>query len=451
MNAIIRQENRKKYLLIKRERLDNDYRERMLKNNNISGVIKTRTENFNGEEFWSLEIGAMRSLTEKFDGGKMRYPELKNFFNGYAELLKMLDEYLLSDTELIYEPEYIYWDEDRNMPLFGYIPGKDSGDGEAALAEFLVEAADQKDLEAVKLAGQFFNDVCEGTVSLEKLIGKERSAITEIPIIKMPEFRGDERSIASGPEVNIRKIEYETPESGSMERAEKKNTRNGIIICALMTLLAAGCYAAVLFDPDILTALGFSEDDYLTAGAIIAVFFAVAMIAVIHLYKRRNAECEEKGIFENNEEQYREYRSDYLENAMQRQGAEIKAEKSYGTNYFQENEAGEETVLLNDCVRSSGELHLVGMVNGENVDLSVNDETYTIGKLQGRVQGFINDRSVSRIHACIRRNSGRYFLCDLNSTNGTCVNDRKLERDENAEICAGDIIKFAHVTMKVVV
>ena len=91
MNAIIRQENRKKYLLIEREHSENDYKERMLKNNNIPGILKLQTENFNGEEFWSFEIGSMRSIADVFDGGKLRYPELKSFFRGYAELQKSQD------------------------------------------------------------------------------------------------------------------------------------------------------------------------------------------------------------------------------------------------------------------------------------------------------------------------------------------------------------------------
>lgn len=439
MNAIIRQENRKKYLLIEREHSENDYKERMLKNNNIPGILKLQTENFNGEEFWSFEIGSMRSIADVFDGGKLRYPELKSFFRGYAELQKRLEEYLLCDDEIIYEPEYIYWDDDKKKPFFVYVPGCRESDGEELLAEFLVEAADQKDPEAVKLAGKFFNDVCDGVVSIEKLLGNDREGVTEIPIIRLPELKMEYKA---EPQVNISRIDYCPPEQGEMEKAQKKNVRNGIIICAMMTLAAAGCYAAVLLDPQVLTLLGFSEDDYLKAGAVIAVFFAAAMIGVIHLYKKRSIECEEGKIFENNEEQYREYRSDYLTNAMQMQGKKLRSEKAYGYE--------EETVLLNDRAAGGDTLHLIGMVNGESVDLAVRDETFTIGKARARVHGCIEDKNVSRVHACIRRNAGRYFLCDLNSTNGTSVNGRKLEKDENAEICAGDVVKFAHVTMKVV-
>ena len=70
-----------------------------------------------------------------------------------------------------------------------------------------------------------------------------------------------------------------------------------------------------------------------------------------------------------------------------------------------------------------------------------------IGKMRNKADGVISDSKVSRIHACIREDKGRYYLSDLNSTNGTCINDRKLSHNETAELSDGDTVRFAGISM----
>jgi pSer/pThr/pTyr-binding forkhead associated (FHA) protein len=48
------------------------------------------------------------------------------------------------------------------------------------------------------------------------------------------------------------------------------------------------------------------------------------------------------------------------------------------------------------------------------------------------------DRRVSRIHCRILRDGAAYVVIDAGSKNGTCLNDRRIER---GEIQAGDVIK----------
>jgi len=70
-----------------------------------------------------------------------------------------------------------------------------------------------------------------------------------------------------------------------------------------------------------------------------------------------------------------------------------------------------------------------------------------IGKMRNKADAVLLDPKVSRIHACIREEGGRYFLSDLNSTNGTAVNERVLKGSETAELFDGDMLRFADVTL----
>jgi len=66
---------------------------------------------------------------------------------------------------------------------------------------------------------------------------------------------------------------------------------------------------------------------------------------------------------------------------------------------------------------------------------------YAIGRTNANDM-VMADHTVSREHAIIRIDRGRYFVTDLGSTNGTVVNGRRLEREEELNIIGGDEISF---------
>src|SRR6185295_12309577 len=69
------------------------------------------------------------------------------------------------------------------------------------------------------------------------------------------------------------------------------------------------------------------------------------------------------------------------------------------------------------------------------------DDTITIGRMRGNTIVIDND-SVSLVHAKITRVEGRFFLKDLNSTNGTLVNGQTISE---APLRNLDRIRFADV------
>ena len=71
---------------------------------------------------------------------------------------------------------------------------------------------------------------------------------------------------------------------------------------------------------------------------------------------------------------------------------------------------------------------------------------FVVGKMKNRVDEVINDEGISRIHAMLKEQDGRYFISDLNSLNGTGLNGRLLEVNETAEITNGDTVSFANTS-----
>jgi len=84
-----------------------------------------------------------------------------------------------------------------------------------------------------------------------------------------------------------------------------------------------------------------------------------------------------------------------------------------------------------------------GRNRGARYDLSTSDGVVSIGREAGNfIQ--LDDNEVSRRHAEIRRVDGTFFVGDLTSSNGTYVNNRKVER---AELTSGDQIQVGRTVM----
>ncbi len=450
----------------------------MLLKNSIKGVAKLQLTFLNGEAFYRIDLKKYKSLKEYFDGRKLIFRDVHLLLKALSEVLARLDNYLLKAESLLLAPEYIYFDEGENEWLFICLPEMNGDFGSEKLAEYLIERTDENDSRAFELSSDYFNIAAEGGISPANIISVDETDKKKRKAVKkgrpLPERRRDFGG--SIPVIPADKKEKDK----DREALKKKNLRTGIIICILLLTAAVGLYIFLLSNPSLLTVVGLSGDDYLTAGAIIALVFAAAIIGVIHVFRKktetdgdRSKESDEKSSFA---ESYDDcFSMDYLDGEIEKARShdydndfesdypeddfeEINyREKNYEEEEFEESSSDydededEETVLLTSNGNQKQEkafASLKGKLNGNSLVFSIGETPFLIGKMKGRVNGIINDGGVSRIHACIRKVGSRYFINDLNSTNGTCLNDRRLQPDENAEIRNGDIVKFGHVTMR---
>ena len=69
-----------------------------------------------------------------------------------------------------------------------------------------------------------------------------------------------------------------------------------------------------------------------------------------------------------------------------------------------------------------------------------------IGKLDTVSDVILPYPTVSRVHSKIRRIEGEYYLMDLNSRNGTYVNGRMLQAEEEYQLQDQDEVRFADLT-----
>ena len=61
----------------------------------------------------------------------------------------------------------------------------------------------------------------------------------------------------------------------------------------------------------------------------------------------------------------------------------------------------------------------------------------------------IDDNMTSRDHAEIQKIKDAYFIKDLNSTNGTFINDVKVPKDKYIKLNLDDVIKIGRTELKI--
>lgn len=103
-----------------------------------------------------------------------------------------------------------------------------------------------------------------------------------------------------------------------------------------------------------------------------------------------------------------------------------------------------ETALLSD---TSGEkaLHTLTSLQAGAENIPISYYPFVIGKHKDLADFVLSKDTVSRFHIRLDRDENRFLITDLNSTNGTKVNNRLLEANETVEIKPGDEIYIADI------
>ena len=81
---------------------------------------------------------------------------------------------------------------------------------------------------------------------------------------------------------------------------------------------------------------------------------------------------------------------------------------------------------------------------GDYPDFQLEEDVCMIGK-NPKVRLCIHKDTISQFHAKIDYLDHTYYIEDLNSTNGTYVNDEIINYKEKKALSPGDVIRFADV------
>lgn len=106
---------------------------------------------------------------------------------------------------------------------------------------------------------------------------------------------------------------------------------------------------------------------------------------------------------------------------------------NHETNHIQESEGSIKKIILKPLDEVRYEV------------IVINEFPFFIGKLKQNVDYCLEKDVISRYHAKISKDQEHYYITDLNSRNGTYINDSPLETYKSREIQIGDIVAFANI------
>ena len=411
------------------------YEEQMLVNQDTDYLLRFHPQETDGVKKYYYEITGMLDFVSCVNRREVSVIMLRGMLRSICGCCDAMNEYLLRPDSLMMIPDRIYMDVDMTKMHFAYVPGY-QGDFRAGLRELsdcLLSAADHKDKECVMLVYAFYKIVREedfSAASIRKLLGAEKQ---------------EEDGNKGNAEEGMTEAEYEQGWHAETEREEKEEqaaegrgrrglrNKKHVDLCTI-GLYAAGaviCLTAALayrfgWLQGVSAAIGLGEKYILAAILFMAAAVLFVMMKMIGL--RRNAD--QKG-----EEDRHEFSDE-----------DFWKESDYPGGHYEfvdwSDYESDHTVVL-----TAGKgVRMISMNKNIAEDVLLSSFPAVLGAHSPEAQVILPYTGISRKHAFLEEEGGRYYLTDLGSTNGTWLNGERLRPDEKKVLVNEDLVIFADVS-----
>lgn len=425
MNISFKKDINKSYMVIEkvREFSDNNYMIKMLSENRITGLLPIGYENINGQYNLLYDISSRQAFSKIFETQKLSFRQIRALIFSMKGLLRSLDEYLLDENNIILKQECIFADPEGEIYEYCYYPYY-GGNLVLEIRELftkMLSEVDYDDENAVRLIYEIHSEVQNENFTIDNLMTVCQNVIEDkrfsVPQTDRREFLEPAgRSREPFPmQTGIEEFQLQ-PEAlsfedapGPAEDAYQPEEEQPFFERVRMYFKGNGF-------------MDFLED--LNNG--------VFMEKVRHcgsVPKTPPAFVPAEGVppAAKPEFEYVDLENDF---------SDIFAEDNL---YVGNSRAG--TVLLKQNERDNHVL--VGRKSQQGVQFEISGLPFTIGKNADKSNACLQEPTVSRLHARIYGEGNVYYIEDLNSTNGTYLNEQRLSAYTKTPIEEGDILRFA--------
>ena len=351
----------------------------------INGLLPCNLRYINGQAYLYYDISSTQSVAQFCSGKKIGRQWLKDFLWGMHRVRQQMGRFLLDDTNLLWHPQQIFQDLEKNEFYFLYVPYFEGDNGFGELMDYLVEHIDYEDEglvecvykmhEQYQLLGEIYlkDQIYEDSKRLD-IVEEELVRYVEKPVVRQ-------------------KYQVEMPETLPVEEEETTENRDN--------------------KKGILYFLEGRRKKQKDERGNLQQQTGKAMMGY--------AVCED-GIYTGT--QRREYTQELHEDI-----------EELGRTMYMEN--SKELVQETEAIYSEAGQLLV----------RIDKQTIILGKKKDEVDYVFEDTSVSRMHARITRNKEGIYVEDLNSTNGTFKNGLRLQPYEKRRLDKEDEIKLGKITL----
>ena len=369
----------------------------ILSRGGIKGLLPCSLRYLDGGAYLYYDITSKQNLVQFHQKGNVSREWLLDFVESLHKLQKELERFLLQEGNVIFEPQHVFQDLENNVFSYMYVPYYNGENQFLKLLAFLIEKIDYDDSELVECVYKMYESMEKnGDTYLQEQIFKD---------VKVLEKKKDRmpREKQSGADQEGKDAE-EKGAFVSLERSLEDQSERKADKPAPRSMLQR------------------MEDEETQE--------APAPRRLLGIFENKK---NKKGKEQEKREEYRE--------SMERMisGYAVAEETEYEEGYGR-------TTFITQKPDKREEVHRLYFGDGRKAS-ELENTNLLIGKYKDKVDLFLDDPSVSRMHARVLKDANQYYLEDENSTNGTFVNQDRLQPYEKKKLEVGDEIKIGNVVL----
>lgn len=420
---------RHNYLIIRPENSESEnYECRMLMANTIEGLLKFRFQQTEEGIQYYYEITSKQPLSRMLEGRAIRRTEIAKLMVSIAEILERLESYLLQESRILLESEYIYITPEDFQVFLCFVPDRNADFSKMMeqLLQYLLKKVDHKEKDTVVLAYRLYQESQKEFYGMDDLLKwLPRESDESFREIKQKTQETNERLKE---EVKLRKEELQ---EDTVQSAPKEADWKKYIFPAAFVLSAPGIIWLI-------KGTQFFKE-YPVLPAVWYGIWGLAGISMWIIRRKNSVSVEEKRNIEEKTEESLKKDSPWAVTFSE----ESSLEEPFGKPELEMADEVMETRILTVQDTRQKAVHYLLSLDKRTEDIPLAYFPFIIGKQSGIADFILNKDTVSRLHIKIEETENGYAITDLNSTNGTRVRGEMLQNNEKVPLEAGDEIYIA--------
>lgn len=462
-----------------------EFQVKMLENNTIRYVVPVETVKTEGIYHFYYNITSRISLLMYLKRHKLSRMEFLKLFLNLSSCISNSAGYLLSASNFAFDPEYVFIEPDTMEIRLIYIPAEAGshcgGTLQTLVSDVLMQHINEPGFGG-DLVQRILSEVKSDIFNLrnfmilinELLYGEEGSGTPA----RLPEKDFYDKTLENSCKKD--KIEEKQEDKENKENKTVKISLSIVIPFVLLQFIMGGI---ILICRGFLDNIG--EDRTTTYAAVMMIVAAVDVIVfrklqAMKLFKaystghnNRSAQKDVSELMEEKAQKAVTVIPDRIENTtgIMAHGKETSAAKAcerlrkltesavkekypgadtadmYQTDRAVQEDSASRYIQKTEILsRPDKKVHMLksrGRFAGDR-DIIIDREEIIIGRLQGHVDHVLLNNAVGKLHAELICRNGSCYVKDLNSINGTFVNNIRIESNKEIELKNNDSLQFAN-------
>lgn len=455
------------------------YEVKMIQNNKIFGLLPMQVKSVDGKDYYYYDISSLQPCSEIYHKAKLSKEEIRMLIEGIIVAIEKGKEFLLKEDNFVLEPKYVYMNPSNHKVSLCYIPGycKEIIAQFSMVLEFILDRVDYQEEQAVFLAYSLYKQNKDKTSTVLEL---KKIAMNDLKIDKEEKQFEEKVQPKTGKYLEIEKCKetdkyHEFDKYQDLERNQGNLKNNGMKIKTQVKLKSenlkvkeeeitsykvitiVGSIGFILLGIIVISVLiqlglftnSMSGEFELTKFILFLGVIGIIEFSILRVWlsdKNKISKIKSIKVTKPIEAIEPIKPIEHMNNLEEMEGVlPEEVVYKYDIENSSESIAENTTLLVSNTSMLDVNSYCLNSCDSVYQNIVITEFPFFIGKLKTNVDYAINNNSISRYHAKIEKEEEHYFLTDLNSTNGTFINGKRINSNKRTEIILNDKITFAKI------